>query len=70
MTQCLLTFLSVASLVTGAYSDWLKHSPRQASLLPPLLNFLTSVLNAKNSQDSQAAAALAFRHVCDGAHFF
>lgn len=58
-TGCFAAFLTI-----GAYADWLGVAPNAPVLLPPLLNLLTMGLAIP--EDPAAAAALAFKHVCDG----
>jgi hypothetical protein len=53
-----------ASLTIAAFADWLGGSPSAPSLLPSLLQLLTSALRVP--EDACAAAALALKHVCDG----
>ncbi|XP_024389574.1 transportin MOS14 [Physcomitrium patens] len=52
-----------SSLTIAAYADWLGGSPNAPTLLPSLLQLLTSALSAP--EDACAAAALALKHVCD-----
>lgn len=59
---CVAAFLTI-----GAYADWLGVAPNASALLPPLLNLLTMGLSIP--EDPAAAAALAFKHVCDGKKF-
>lgn len=51
-------------LVIGAYSKWLDTAPSGPSFLSPLINILVSGMGV--SEDTAAAASLAFRHICDG----
>lgn len=51
-------------MTIAAYADWLGGSPNAPTLLPSLLQLLTSALSAP--EDACAAAALALKHVCDG----
>lgn len=51
-------------LVIGSYSKWLDAAPNGTSFLSPLINILVSGMSV--SEDSAAAASLAFRHICDG----
>lgn len=53
-----------ASLTIAAFADWLGSTPSAPTLLPSLLQLLTSALAAP--EDACAAAALALKHVCDG----
>lgn len=55
--------LYTAFLTIGAFADWLGVAPSAPSLLPSLLNLLTRGLAIP--EDPAAAAALAFKHVCD-----
>ncbi|KAG0561064.1 hypothetical protein KC19_9G034400 [Ceratodon purpureus] len=52
-----------SSLTIAAFADWLGGSPSAPSLLPSLLQLLTSALLVP--EDACAAAALALKHVCD-----
>lgn len=54
-------------LVIGAYSKWLDAAPNGLSVLPQLIDILVSGMSV--SEDTAAAAALAFRHICGGKHF-
>jgi hypothetical protein len=51
-------------LSIGAYSKWLDSASIGLSILPSLIDILMSGMGT--SEDSAAAAALAFRHICDG----
>jgi len=55
-------------LTIGAYSKWLDLSPNGLSTLPPLVDILMNGMSL--SEDTAAAAALAFRHICDGKYIF
>lgn len=55
--------LQTVCLTIGAYSKWLDSSPNGLSSLPPLVDILMNGMSM--SEDTAAAAALAFRHVCD-----
>ncbi|CAA0826639.1 ARM repeat superfamily protein [Striga hermonthica] len=55
--------LQTVCLVIGAYSKWLDGAPSGISFLPPLIDILVSGMSI--SEDSAAAAAVAFRHICD-----
>ncbi|XP_077219523.1 ARM repeat superfamily protein isoform X2 [Tasmannia lanceolata] len=55
--------LQTACLTIGAYSKWLNAAPTELSMLPLVIDTLTRGMST--SEDSAAAAALAFRHVCD-----
>ncbi|GMQ10372.1 hypothetical protein CsSME_00053399 [Camellia sinensis var. sinensis] len=55
--------LTTVCLTIGAYSKWLDASPSGLSFLPPLIDILVSGMSM--SEDSAAAAALAFRHICN-----
>lgn len=55
--------LYTAYLTVGAFADWLGVAPSAPALLPSLLQLLTNGLTIP--EDPAAAAALAFRHVCD-----
>lgn len=48
----------------GAYSKWLDASSSGQSILPSVIDILMSGMST--SEDSAAAAALAFRHICAG----
>ncbi|KAG5536761.1 hypothetical protein RHGRI_024256 [Rhododendron griersonianum] len=50
-------------LTIGAYSKWLDAAPTGLSFLPSLIDILVSGMNV--SEDTAAAAALAFRHICN-----
>ncbi|KAH7433969.1 hypothetical protein KP509_07G095100 [Ceratopteris richardii] len=52
-----------AYLTIGAYADWLGVASSSLSLLPSLLELLTGGFSIAG--DPAAAAALAFKHVCD-----
>lgn len=52
-----------ACLTIGAYSTWL-NTATELSILAPIIETLTRGMST--SEDSAAAAALAFRHVCAG----
>ncbi|KAJ7945933.1 putative Transportin [Quillaja saponaria] len=47
----------------GAYSKWLDSASSGLSILPSVLDILMNGMGA--SEDCAAAAALAFRHICD-----
>lgn len=51
----------------GAYSKWLDASSSGQSILPSVIDILMSGMGT--SEDSAAAAALAFRHICAGTNF-
>lgn len=51
-------------LTIGAYSKWLDAAPGGLSIFPSVIDILMSGMSI--SEDSAAAAALAFRHICDG----
>lgn len=55
--------LQTVCLIIGAYSKWLDAAPSGPSFLPPLIDILVSGMSI--SEDTAAAAALAFRHICD-----
>lgn len=55
--------LQTVCLVIGSYSKWLDAAPNGTSFLSPLINILVSGMSV--SEDSAAAASLAFRHICD-----
>lgn len=63
----LLPYLISACLLVGAYSKWLNAAPASVSILPSIIGILMSGMGA--SEDCAAAAALAFRHICDGIVF-
>ncbi|PIN22652.1 Nuclear transport regulator [Handroanthus impetiginosus] len=54
--------LQTVCLVIGAYSKWLDASLSGLSFLPPLIDILVSGMSI--SEDTAAAAAVAFRHIC------
>ncbi|RWR88742.1 transportin MOS14 isoform X1 [Cinnamomum micranthum f. kanehirae] len=54
--------LQTACLTIGAYSTWLNTAPTELSILASIIETLTRGMST--SEDSAAAAALAFRHVC------
>ncbi|GFS32677.1 ARM repeat superfamily protein [Actinidia rufa] len=56
--------LTTVCLTVGAYSKWLHAAPTGLSFLPSLIDILVSGMSM--SEDSAAAAALAFRHICNG----
>ncbi|KAG5536759.1 hypothetical protein RHGRI_024256 [Rhododendron griersonianum] len=56
--------LTTVCLTIGAYSKWLDAAPTGLSFLPSLIDILVSGMNV--SEDTAAAAALAFRHICNG----
>lgn len=51
----------------GAYSKWLDASSSGQSILPSVIDILMSGMGT--SEDSAAAAALAFRHICAGTKY-
>lgn len=51
-------------LTIGAYSKWLDAASGGLSILPSVIDVLMNGL--AKSEDSAAAAALAFRQICDG----
>nr|KJB08401.1 hypothetical protein B456_001G079800 [Gossypium raimondii] len=55
--------LQTVCLIVGAYSKWLDAAPSGFSKLPLVIDILMSGM--RTSEDSAAAAALAFRHICD-----
>ncbi|KAM7272707.1 hypothetical protein ACFE04_027370 [Oxalis oulophora] len=55
--------LQTVCLIIGAYSKWLDTAPSGISVLPSVLDLLTNGMGM--SEDCAAAAALAFRHICD-----
>ncbi|KAL3835139.1 hypothetical protein ACJIZ3_009875 [Penstemon smallii] len=55
--------LQTACLIIGAYSKWFDAAPSGFSFLPPLIDILVSGMST--SEDTGAAASLAFRHICD-----
>ncbi|XP_031250854.1 transportin MOS14-like [Pistacia vera] len=55
--------LQTVCLTVGAYSKWLDAASSDPSILASVLGMLTSGMGV--SEDSAAAAALAFRHICD-----
>ncbi|KAL5747312.1 hypothetical protein ACOSP7_024309 [Xanthoceras sorbifolium] len=55
--------LQTVCLTIGAYSRWLDAASSDPSILASVLGILTSGMGT--SEDSAAAAALAFRHICD-----
>ncbi|KAF5195980.1 Transportin mos14 [Thalictrum thalictroides] len=55
--------LHTVCLTIGAYSKWLDAAPGGFSALPSVIDILMSGMST--SEDSAAAAALAFRHICD-----
>ncbi|XP_010272151.1 PREDICTED: transportin MOS14 isoform X2 [Nelumbo nucifera] len=55
--------LQTVCLTIGAYSKWFDASPSGLSVLPSVVEILMSGMSL--SEDSAAAAALAFRHICD-----
>ncbi|XP_051116858.1 transportin MOS14 isoform X2 [Andrographis paniculata] len=55
--------LQTVCLTIGAYSKWLDTAPSGLSFLPPLIDILVGGMSI--SEDTAAAAALAFRHICD-----
>lgn len=55
--------LQTVCLTIGAYSKWLDASSGGLSILPSVIDIL--MCGMSNSEDSAAAAALAFRHICD-----
>ncbi|CAE6255150.1 unnamed protein product [Arabidopsis arenosa] len=55
--------LQTACLLVGAYSKWLNAAPASVSILPSIIRILMSGMGT--SEDCAAAAALAFRHICD-----
>lgn len=55
--------LHTVCLTIGAYSKWLDASSSGLSFLPSVIDILVSGMSM--SEDSAAAASLAFRHICD-----
>uniref|UniRef100_A0A803M1F3 Exportin-1/Importin-beta-like domain-containing protein n=1 Tax=Chenopodium quinoa TaxID=63459 RepID=A0A803M1F3_CHEQI len=55
--------LQTVCLTIGAYSKWLDASSNGLSILPSLVEILMRGMST--SEDTAAAAALAFRHICD-----
>ncbi|KNA25654.1 hypothetical protein SOVF_004570 isoform A [Spinacia oleracea] len=55
--------LQTVCLTIGAYSKWLDASSNGLSILPSLVDVLMRGMST--SEDTAAAAALAFRHICD-----
>ncbi|TYJ25890.1 hypothetical protein E1A91_A07G079800v1 [Gossypium mustelinum] len=55
--------LQTVCLIVGAYSKWLDAAPSGFSKLPLVIDIL--MRGMRTSEDSAAAAALAFRHICD-----
>ncbi|XP_010546049.1 PREDICTED: transportin MOS14 isoform X2 [Tarenaya hassleriana] len=55
--------LQTACLLVGAYSKWLNAAPASLSILPSVIRILLSGMGT--SEYCAAAAALAFRHICD-----
>ncbi|CAO2818179.1 unnamed protein product [Amaranthus hypochondriacus] len=55
--------LHTVCLTIGAYSKWLDASSNGLSILPSLVDILMNGMST--SEDTAAAAALAFRHICD-----
>ncbi|XP_047316788.1 transportin MOS14 [Impatiens glandulifera] len=56
--------LTTVCLTIGAYSKWINASPGGfTTFLPSLIEILVSGMSV--SEDSAAAAALAFRHICN-----
>ncbi|XP_035543288.1 transportin MOS14-like isoform X2 [Juglans regia] len=55
--------LQTVCLTIGAYSKWLDSASIGLSILPSLIDILMSGMGT--SEDSAAAAALAFKHICD-----
>ncbi|RVX18662.1 Transportin MOS14 [Vitis vinifera] len=54
---------STVCLTIGAYSKWLDAAPGGLSIFPSVIDILMSGMSI--SEDSAAAAALAFKHICD-----
>jgi len=61
--SCLVALFPVC-LTIGAYSKWLDSASCGLSVLPSVLDILMNGMGT--SEDCAAAAALAFRHICDG----
>ncbi|KAI4336067.1 hypothetical protein L6164_014643 [Bauhinia variegata] len=55
--------LQTVCLTIGAYSKWLDSASCGLSMLPTVLDILMNGMGT--SEDCAAAAALAFRHICD-----
>ncbi|KAK7265742.1 hypothetical protein RJT34_33365 [Clitoria ternatea] len=55
--------LQTVCLTIGAYSKWLDSASSGLSILPSVLDILMNGMGT--SEDCAAAAALAFRHICD-----
>lgn len=47
----------------GAYSKWINAAPTELSILPSLVDILTRGMST--SEDSSAAAAVAFKYICE-----
>lgn len=59
-----MIYVPLVCLTIGAYSKWLDASSSGLSFLPSVIDILVSGMSM--SEDSAAAASLAFRHICDG----
>lgn len=55
--------LHTVCLTVGAYSKWLDTAPNGMSFIPSVIEVLVNGMSM--SEDSAAAASLAFRHICD-----
>ncbi|XP_038687889.1 transportin MOS14-like isoform X2 [Tripterygium wilfordii] len=55
--------LQTVCLTIGAYSKWLDAASSKISILPTVIDILMRGMGT--SEDSAAAAAMAFRHICD-----
>ncbi|KAJ6411653.1 hypothetical protein OIU84_008270 [Salix udensis] len=60
--------LQTVCLTIGAYSNWLDAATDGFPLLSSVIKVLLSGMD--KSEDSAAAAAVAFRHICDGTVLF
>lgn len=58
---------SIVCLTVGAYSKWLDTAPNGMSFIPSVIEVLVNGMSI--SEDSAAAASLAFRHICDGIEY-
>lgn len=57
-------FLPVCTTI-GAYSKWIDTN--QLNILPPLVDVLTKGMGY--SEETAAAAAIAFKYICEGIYF-
>ncbi|ONK70738.1 uncharacterized protein A4U43_C04F1020 [Asparagus officinalis] len=60
---CQPRLLQTVCSTIGAYSKWINAAPIELAILPPLVDILTRGMST--SEDSSAAAAIAFKYICE-----